>query len=172
MIDDAKLAEWREACEKATPGPWCSCCGGIGAGSEDPQDPAVIRIGSVRTTLLTMKQEDDNARLIALSRAALPALLDEVERLRKELERVRGMLARMEEWYVYRKETANEVFEHIGEEFYAATGMLRPGKSQSPECYNEDEERSTRFKDWCLARQMTLAADVRAYLAETEVRDV
>lgn len=68
MITAEQLAQWRAACEKATPGPWWCECADICADK-----------GRLVADFVPRGEDSD---FIVVSRDALPALLDEVERLR------------------------------------------------------------------------------------------
>lgn len=85
QITPEELAELRELCEKATPGPWevdRVACTHVQSGRR-----GVASTGGYSTNLEDWEkvkdENEDNAKLIAASRTALPRLLDEVERLRK-----------------------------------------------------------------------------------------
>jgi hypothetical protein len=105
MITKEQLAEWRELCEKATEGPWaweaigemvngyvlglaCDENGELVEGyiEDDPDaitDPIIRRSMIGEHEAATCNYGDPE--FIAAARTALPALLDEVERLRSLL---------------------------------------------------------------------------------------
>mgnify|MGYP003393624822 CR=1 FL=1 len=76
MIDVDKLAEWRRLAEAATKGPWAT--GRISMPGE-----ALLAFGR-----RSLQMPEADAVFIAAAREAVPALLDEVERLRKALEAI------------------------------------------------------------------------------------
>jgi len=76
-----------------------------------------------------------------------------------------GLIADLRAWCRFTDEDANEEFERIADLFRADTGMLRPGKSQSPECYVPDEERQARWRRWCDERHAALKSRIDALLA-------
>lgn len=94
-LTDAKLAEWRKLCEAATAGPWYARdCEFMGEGTGCWH--AQLRRASVEeekaagqpdemTLFGTTSCTEEDAHFIAAAREAVPALLDEVERLRKRL---------------------------------------------------------------------------------------
>ncbi len=69
MITTEQLAQWRVVCEKATPGPWIE----DGCASVESSEGFMIA---------DYVPDSDNVDFIVVARSALPALLDEVERLR------------------------------------------------------------------------------------------
>lgn len=73
MIDPKKLAEWRALCEKATEGPW-DWWRAEWAWEVTTADGKRTDIGDF-----------NDAAFIAAAREAVPALLDEVEKLRSEV---------------------------------------------------------------------------------------
>ena len=88
VIDAAKLIEWRELTNAATPGKWTvkhEYDGEDGITYKWPQ-----RIMAEGTPVVSFDDyvEEADAAFIAASREAIPALLDEVERLRAELARL------------------------------------------------------------------------------------
>lgn len=92
MIDPANLAEWRALAEKATPGPWRKHGSVVFFDHENYGDDQWLAlsggIGRDGTTLtdsggFTRAMNTGDAAFIAAARIALPALLDEVERLRE-----------------------------------------------------------------------------------------
>ena len=93
-----------------------------------------------------------NARLIA----AAPDMLEALKALL--------------ELFTAPEETALDTFERIGEAFYIETGMLRPGKSEPPECDYEGrtEERRAAFDAWISGRLET----ARAAIAKAEAHNV
>lgn len=90
-----QLAEWRKACEKATPGPWHTYMAEVHRAHVNdaygviPEchgvDERRNRIAGLHNTTGEVNQEIRNASFIAVARTALPALLDEVESLRAKL---------------------------------------------------------------------------------------
>jgi hypothetical protein len=68
----------RALCEKATPGPWEYHKSESGDGVLCPRGGYVVEVGHGTT--------NNDAAFIAAARDALPALLDEVERLRERLD--------------------------------------------------------------------------------------
>lgn len=82
MISDDKLKEWRALCENATPGGWWW-------DYEHEPTRIIIECKGPRVDVLSKldEEQDDtyaiaNAAFIAAARTAVPALLDEVERLK------------------------------------------------------------------------------------------
>ena len=91
MIDPKCLQEIRAAVEAASPGPWTAR--GPNAAMGVPAHVVWKRSesdGRVHTDFVadvpatTRRKEVDDARFIALSRSAVPALLSELDRLRAE----------------------------------------------------------------------------------------
>ena len=99
MIDTAEL---RRLCAEATPGPWLYCplphddWGTVRVSVGDMMPfVAIGRSGGVAADLDQHRRDGTdpygaNARFIAAARAALPQLLDEVERLKAEVARARA----------------------------------------------------------------------------------
>lgn len=80
-----RLQEIKERCEKATPGPW-----ELVLGHEDPNDACVHVKGSDNTVCYTQCYDCNHRAdmaFIAHAREDIPYLLDENDRLRRELER-------------------------------------------------------------------------------------
>lgn len=78
MTND-ELKRLRELADAATPGPWRASGSIVRAGTAPGEGPIVHEGGRVTDASMA------NADLIAAARAALPALLDEIERLQEEL---------------------------------------------------------------------------------------
>lgn len=89
-----ELKRLRELCEKATAGPWKSdYCGDVWTISgEVPHvnDGGMELFQGIGTT--TRGPDNGNAAFIAAARTAVPALLDEVERLEEENAMLRGKI--------------------------------------------------------------------------------
>jgi len=100
-ISDADRARWRALAEAATPGPWWPDHRCVGVGSDDPSQGEAAGLGwevlrdrgtrerawpepSLRGTFA----RGWDAHFVAEARTALPALLDENDRLRATLEAV------------------------------------------------------------------------------------
>lgn len=86
MIDSARIAELRRICSEATPGPWDQFFIGSVAGKSvriyhEPKDAACIDIAHIP---IGWFGDGSNPEFIAAARTALPELLDEIERLRKQ----------------------------------------------------------------------------------------
>lgn len=82
MITEEQLKHWKELCEKATPVPWNYTYDGSGdysIGAGDPQIDCAIGMYSRRHNTI------DNIAFIAAAREAMPKLIEEVERLKGEL---------------------------------------------------------------------------------------
>jgi len=107
-ISDADRARWRELAEAATPGPWWPDHRCVGVGSDDPSQGEAAGLGwevlrdrgtrerawpepSLRGTFA----RGWDAHFVAEARTALPALLDENDRLRAKLEAVGAAAAHM-----------------------------------------------------------------------------
>lgn len=94
MIPTEKMEEWRALAEKATKGPWSHYRGKLrpqfgGIVNEvqcGREDVPIIPWRGFDECERSEKQHRANAAFIAASREAVPALLDEVERLREALE--------------------------------------------------------------------------------------
>ena len=82
MMTTEELKRLRELCEKATKGEWYEDCGCV----EDSCGMATIATCGHGGIVIDQYRAD--ARFIAAARTALPALLDEVERLRKALKAI------------------------------------------------------------------------------------
>ena len=84
--------------------------------------------------------------------------------------RLREALRAMTEWFwgVKTEDTITS-FERVGEEFYADTGMMRPGKSYPMEMYEPDPEvRRKTWDEWVKKKRDALEAKARAALAGKE----
>jgi len=103
-----RIAELRRLCGAATPGPWK--CWGVWGPVKGTDFMAVSRIGPEAPEWAGIvadplyppnadfyaKRED--AEFVAIARTALPEALDEIERLRAENERLRGLLGQSDAW--------------------------------------------------------------------------
>ena len=98
------------------------------------------------------------------------AAVAEIATLRAEVERLRAALREMTEWFWgVQTEDAMTSFERVGEEFYADTGMMRPGKSYPLESYPPDDEvRRKTWDAWVKKKRDALEAKARAALAAKE----
>jgi hypothetical protein len=108
MID---LSALRALCEQATPGPWrtyrcssvdydnetASACGIDGPPNKHGHDARICYDASYDECHHVMSRAD--ADLIAAARTALPALIDEVSRLRGEVERMRTVAVKLIECF-------------------------------------------------------------------------
>jgi len=96
MITDEQLKEWRALADAATAGPWDYNASFDGwrtivyfedTGEIDDGDKIMRQAGRIaRTYVDGDKLNPGNAAFIAAAREAVPALIDEVERLRARLE--------------------------------------------------------------------------------------
>jgi hypothetical protein len=59
-----------------------------------------------------------------------------------------------------------EQYERMAEEFYRATGYLRPGKSEPLECGDRTEERAAAWERWRTERARSLLSNLRTTLRE------
>lgn len=82
-MDSNEIARLRELCAKATPGPWRH---------EQYGTAPCYGLRSTPLHLVVTVQGEDDAAFIAAARTALPALLDDVERLQGELAPLRALL--------------------------------------------------------------------------------
>lgn len=96
-VTDAQAAEWRAPCEAATEGPWFHADNDIGTRVAVVSESAWRERGGKRCVVARLGSREGitdedraNAALIAVARAALPALLDEREELRTQLRAARG----------------------------------------------------------------------------------
>lgn len=64
---------------------------------------------------------------------------------------------------------ANEHFEAVAHEFYAATGFLAPGKDDP--IYTDPERRQELWKAYCAGRKSTRAVSLDALTAAPEGTD-
>ena len=79
-MTDERLAELRALADAATPGIWDFTSHNV---------PGTYRahiLGEPPVLIISMARRDEDLAFIAASRTAIPELLDEVERLRAELE--------------------------------------------------------------------------------------
>ncbi len=84
LIADAELVRWRALCESALPGPW-ECEIELGAASPQQMTDCII-VQSVDAHIAFCFSDTPNTpKFIATARAAMPRLLDEVERLRADI---------------------------------------------------------------------------------------
>lgn len=84
-----QLAEWRALCEKATEGPWKSLRGGLypnHVGGPGKIGNAAVFVAQTATNV----GGEADADFIAAAREAMPALIEEVERLRGHFRQVRA----------------------------------------------------------------------------------
>lgn len=81
MISPDKIAEWRKLCEGATPGPWT-----IDGGYVWGFCPLIKNQTTPTELIVEQDGHDYDKRFIAAARTALPELLDEVERLQKQID--------------------------------------------------------------------------------------
>ena len=91
------LTQWREAAEKATPGPWQAVYSDTLADSKRIFAGQSRFIASVGNSDETKSETANNASFIALSRTALPTAIEMIEVLRAGLEGVEieaGMVRR------------------------------------------------------------------------------
>ena len=99
MLTDSQLAAWRELCDRATPAPWK--VDRIGCGEYPDYDIEIDWPGGLLASINPCPggyqglpgcggNPEVNAAFIAAARSALPALLDEVERLRGEVAAARA----------------------------------------------------------------------------------
>jgi hypothetical protein len=84
VIDDKQLAEWQALADGATEGPWVEREHKVLSAAESMRDEFGTA-GSVAHDVA-----DSDARLIAVARTAVPALIAEVKRLRGEVDRLRA----------------------------------------------------------------------------------
>ena len=71
MISNKQLAEWRAKTDAATEGPWNDC-----------GERGVTQTRHITRDVWTIPRIIEDVTFIAITREAMPALLDEVERLR------------------------------------------------------------------------------------------
>lgn len=85
MITPEQLAQWRAVCEAATPGPWV-----VGITWDYVYRWPVLRLKEMAGYSENALSEEaaHDAEFVMAARTALPALLDEVERLTVEVERL------------------------------------------------------------------------------------
>ena len=82
-MTDVDIAELRRLCDEATPGPWTA---------DIDTDPAAVHqvYGADLHKVIQAASRKPDATFIARARAAVPALLDELERLRGENQLMRA----------------------------------------------------------------------------------
>lgn len=97
MITPEQIAEWKDAAEKATPGPWFMhdfanplvsrdpCAQDVTVSCASPDHIEVAHMSGGLYGYKGISQAQADAHFIALSREAVPALIAEVERLREAL---------------------------------------------------------------------------------------
>jgi hypothetical protein len=110
------------------------------------------------------------ARVAALEAALVERkdLHEQIERLRAEAGAYRVVLEEMVRWFWgVLPEDAITAFERVGEEFYAETGMMRPGKSYPLESYPPDDDvRRKTWDEWVKKKRDALEAKARAALSQ------
>ena len=79
-MTDLELEEMRDRCNAASTGPWEACLDGWTV-----RDVHGIHVCSTRSDDNDVEQEVDDQDFIAHARTDLPAALDEIERLKKEI---------------------------------------------------------------------------------------
>jgi hypothetical protein len=96
MID---LSALRALCEQATPGPWRQ--GNVERYNvfTECRDAECLGTERVLLKMNTWFEHEHDAAFIAISRTALPALIDEVSRLRGEVERMRTVAVKLIECF-------------------------------------------------------------------------
>ena len=102
MLTNERLAEIRERCDAATPGPWtvgATCLTDIHCASG-----LIAQVGWMRD------ENAANANLMAISREAIPALLDEIGRLRAVERKFHRMLLEQLPGLSHRGEGADAVY--------------------------------------------------------------
>jgi len=68
----------------------------------------------------------------------------------------------------YAGDNVLENWETVAEEFRRDTGFLRPGKSYPLECQPDPEEQRSAWNTWLKARNVKIAAALRALIAEKD----
>lgn len=84
MITPEDIQKLKEACEKATPGPWRYTDNGFDGHIKGPQDDDYVFGGEPSEG--RVEGNDPNVVLVMLAREYLPKLLDEVEELEQVIE--------------------------------------------------------------------------------------
>ena len=84
-LTDAQLAVWKALADAATPGPWYFRTCRFGDKIETALHKGDVIDGEVRDMII----DPCNGDFIADAREAVPALIDEVERLREENEKLK-----------------------------------------------------------------------------------
>lgn len=96
-VTDEQIAEWLRLADAATEGPWqpVQIRDGLWHVINDPHlVPVAVVDDSRDEDPPTREQAGDDARLIAASRTAVPALCSKVKEQAAEIERLRGLLKR------------------------------------------------------------------------------
>jgi hypothetical protein len=133
-IPKAKIEELRALAEKATPGPWTV---EVGLDADD-----VRARPSLNCSIATAQRcEEDDARFIAAAREALPALLDEVERLERRLGAMEASHAAVLRLSEDAARTANAALSLLREVQWRATVDENAGGQHAcPECFCTEGE--------------------------------
>lgn len=86
MLTDERIRDIRERCEAATPGPWRA----VWKGNTIKSHRVYADGPEVRNIACGISPKTENAEFIANARKDIPALLDELDRLRAEADKWRG----------------------------------------------------------------------------------
>ena len=85
MISNENLQQWRALADAATPGPWSAETGHGETGPNYIDSPSGVVAYVYDSYRGTLPNAEADAAFIAAAREAVPALLAEVDRLRREL---------------------------------------------------------------------------------------
>jgi hypothetical protein len=140
----------------------------------DPRCPVAARREGEQVSIASKVLSDEvfalRARIIVLEAALVERkdLHEQIERLRAEAGAYRVVLEEMVRWFWgVLPEDAITAFERVGEEFYAETGMMRPGKSYPLESYPPDDDvRRKTWDEWVKKKRDALEAKARAALSQ------
>lgn len=144
MITTEQIAELRRLCEAATPGPWVRSKYGFNILTHDSELSTCTQryTGDKKPTEEEMAVMVANAAFIAAARTALPALLDEVERMQRER---REDIALMEETLQAEKIGIARI-----EKAEAEAGAMREALAELTEAVRRGpiKERFISLSDW------------------------
>lgn len=131
MIDVAKL---RALLAAATPGPWTEDDGSL-YGPNDGAVAHIARHASMHTVLATGEDwKHADAALIAAAVNALPGLLDQLEALRAERDRMSTQAAERERHLSWHRSTCASLNDQVVA-WRTATGCDSPGEAQAEIAY-------------------------------------
>lgn len=128
----------------------------------DAQDK-VIAANNMEGLRGLMEWALEKAKAADAAEAQVESLKLETKALTAERDELKNAAWKAERWLWDPDENQLDQFERIADEFYAATGHLRPGKDDSFEDTSSPENRK-RWQDWSHGRNREVLALLRAAL--------